>query len=82
MADDETLAYIRERVADEAGVPPEMAHRLHGANLAELRADARTLRAELGMPALEDAARDERGRFSAAAGGDMNRIIRAASGRA
>lgn len=86
MADDAELReYVRLQVGLEHGLTEAQARRLKGATLAELRADAQEMRLELGLEPIGEGAarRDDRGRFaSAAAGGvDMNRIIRAASGR-
>jgi hypothetical protein len=79
--DTETLSYLRTRIAQEAGLPEQHAHRLVGGSLAALRQDARKMRAELGMETLDDRERDEQGRFRSAAPMDMNALIRQASGR-
>jgi hypothetical protein len=81
---DETLAYLRERVAEEFQVPSQLAHRLRGEGLGALRADAARMRSELGMPSLDgEPDRDSAGRFTPSSGGavDFNRVIREASGR-
>jgi hypothetical protein len=81
-ADDETITYIRDRVAQEYDLPPAMAHRLHGDTLSALRRDAGRLRAELGLEPLEGDSgreRDQHGRFAPTQ--TMNERIRAASGR-
>jgi hypothetical protein len=80
--DAETIAFIRERVAEEFQLPAAMAHRLRGEGLSALRGDAAALRGELGMEPLEGEAgrdRDADGRFSSKP--TMNDRIRAASGR-
>ena len=82
--DDETLAYIRERVADETQLPNGWGERLQGETLAELRADARVMAKDLGLAVDDerDAQRDEHGRFARSGNrGSMNSIIRQASGR-
>jgi hypothetical protein len=76
---DEELAQIaRAAIAAEFGLTPEQARRLHGETAAEVRADAKAMRSELGLPNLDDRERDKRGRFK---GGTMNELIRQASGR-
>lgn len=78
--DNETLSYIKERVAAEAQLPDGWSERLHGGTLTELRDDARKLAQTLGVAEPEPAhARDEGGRFAAGNAG-MNEAIRAARG--
>ena len=85
--DDATLDFLRTSVAREAGLPESAARRLKGQTVGELRADAAVMRSEHGLPPLDDdkhdgRQRDESGRFAGTpAVGDMNTIIRAASGR-
>jgi hypothetical protein len=59
--------------------------RLIGTTSKTLHADAATMANELGVDdpysSESSQARDEGGRFAASSGRDMNRIIRAASGR-
>jgi hypothetical protein len=56
--DAETLAYLQQHVAAEAGVF-QHAHRLQGANLGELRRDAAKMRVEVGLdPDPRDRERD------------------------
>jgi hypothetical protein len=76
--DDELRDIARTALGAEYGLSPEQAQRLRGETAAELRADAKAMRAELGLAPVDERERDEGGRF---VGGDMNARIRAASGR-
>jgi hypothetical protein len=75
--DPELIDLAKRQVGQEYELSAEQSKRLRGATAAELRADAKAMRAELGRPVPDDRERDERGRFT----GSMNEIIRAASGR-
>jgi len=85
---DELVEYAKIAVGREHGLSAPQARRLVGSSLRELHADATTMAQEL---AIDDPytpepgqTRDGGGRFAAAGGntgGDMNAIIRAASGR-
>lgn len=80
--DDELVSIARTALGQEAGLTAEQSRRLRGETAAELRADAKAMRSELGLPPLDERERDEQGRFRAAESGvDMNRMIRAAAGR-
>jgi hypothetical protein len=91
MADndrDELLAYVRVAVGSAHGLTEAQSRRLVGSSLRALHDDAATMAGELGIedPYTPDTgpARDGAGRFAASRGGasgDMNRIIREASGR-
>jgi hypothetical protein len=76
--DDELLAVAKAAIGSEYELTPEQSRRLRGDTASELRADAKAMRGELGLPPLDKNDRDERGRF---AGSSMNEIIRRASGR-
>lgn len=78
MDDAELLGYVRERVADEAGLPEGWASRLHGLTLRELRDDARNLRRTLGLD--PDTSRTADGRY-ASSHERMNAELRRAAGR-
>jgi hypothetical protein len=78
--DDELVTIARTAIGAEYGLTPEQARRLRGDTAGELRADAKAMRSELGMPALDERARDRRGRFDSESA-DMNRRIREALGR-
>jgi hypothetical protein len=80
--DNEVVTIAKTAIAAEYGLSPVQARRLHGDTASDLRADAKAMRAELGLPELDERERDEHGRFRAAESGvDMNRMIRAAAGR-
>jgi hypothetical protein len=81
--DDETMAYLRAAVAREHGLTEAQSRRLVGSTLKTLHADASVMATELGVddPHESGQARDDGGRFARATAGDMNTIIRAASGR-
>ena len=84
--DDETLDYLKLAVAREFDLSEANGRRLRGATVSALKDDARAMRAELALPPLDDEqddrARDAQGRFSrSGSAGDMNRLIRQASGR-
>jgi hypothetical protein len=49
--DGELRDYVQSQVAQEAGLPPEWAPRLHGSTLAELRTDTAQLARTLGTAA-------------------------------
>ena len=74
-----TKQVVQKLVGEQYALPPVMHSRLEGDGVDSMREDAARLRQELGMPALAEGQRDERGRF---AGGDMNTRIRRAAGRA
>jgi hypothetical protein len=82
VSDDETIAFLRSSVAREAGLSEGQSRRLKGETVAELRADAKAMRAELDMPPLDDEdggrQRDASGRFQTRS---MNQAIRQAAGR-
>jgi hypothetical protein len=73
----ELLAYAKRAVGAEFGLSEAHASRLHGSSLSTLRADAKAMRAELGLEPLDGRERDEQGRFAP----DMNVRIRQAAGR-
>jgi hypothetical protein len=75
--DPELLDLGRQHVAHEFGVGPHVA-RLQGRSMSELRADAAKVRAELGMPPLDDG-RDAQGHFAKSV--NVNTLIRRAAGR-
>jgi hypothetical protein len=82
--DHELVAIARASIAAHYGLSEAQSRRLVGQTAAELRADARLVARELGIAVDDDddgdgVQRDEHGRF---AGRDMNKTIRAASGRA
>ena len=87
MADndrDELLGLAREHVGSAFGLSPEQSARLRGATKSEIEADAKAMRAELGLDPIEDGQqreRDESGRFASSESTAMNRLIREASGR-
>jgi hypothetical protein len=72
--DDELLEVGRNAIASHYGLTPAQARRLHGDTAVELRTDAQAMRAELGLPPLDDRDRDDHG-------ASMNRLIRSAAGR-
>jgi hypothetical protein len=66
----------------EFGLSEAQSKRLRGESADDVRADAKAMRAELGLPPLDERGRDERGRYSPKSPeGDMNAKIRAAAGR-
>jgi hypothetical protein len=75
--DDGLLGLAKRAVGNEYGLSPQEAARLHGTSASELRADAKTMRTELGLPPLDERERDEHGRFHRAKL-DVNTVIRAA----
>jgi hypothetical protein len=77
-SDDGVLALARERVGAHFGLSAAQSARLRGSTKAEIEADAKAMRGELGLPPLDERERDEGGRY---ASGDMNARIRAAAGR-
>jgi len=80
--DDELVSIARVAIGEQHGLTPQQSKRLRGDTAAELRADARAMRTELGLEPLDERERDEHGRFrSAESGVDMNRRIREAAGR-
>jgi hypothetical protein len=84
VADGEMRQYVCSGIAREFGLSEPQARRLRGGTLAELRADAQAMRAELGLEPLDErggAARDERGRFAGSSNKAFNEAIRAVSGR-
>src|SRR5262249_22080722 len=85
--DDGTMTYLRAAVGREHGLTEQQSRRLVGSTLKALHDDAASMATELGVddPYATDQgqARDDGGRFarSGGTGGDMNRLIRQASGR-
>jgi hypothetical protein len=84
--DDATMAELldlaKTAVGHEHQLTPEQSRRLIGGDAKSLREDAKRMRAELGMPSLDDQPRDPAGRFARTGGVlDMNRAIRRAAGR-
>lgn len=87
-SDDELLALAKEHVGSQFGLSAQQAARLRGATKAEIEADAKAMRNELGLESLDegdehgersDRDRDAAGRFAKPS--TMNRLIRRASGR-
>jgi hypothetical protein len=66
---------------NEFGLSEAQSRRLRGSSADEVRADAKQMRKELGLPTLDERKRDEEGRYARSGGSDMNRIIREAAGR-
>jgi hypothetical protein len=68
---------------NEFGLTEAQSKRLRGESADEVRADARAMREELRLEPIEpERARDDGGRYAAGEDeGDMNRLIREASGR-
>jgi hypothetical protein len=88
MADndrDELLGLAREHVGTAFGLTSEQSARLRGATKAEIEADAKAMRAELGLDPIDGGKqreRDEQGRFASnASSGTINSLIRRAAGR-
>ena len=80
--DNELIEIARTAIGQEFGLSEAQARRLRGESARELRRDAATMRAELGLePINPEPQRDERGRYTGFEAGDMNAIIRAAAGR-
>jgi hypothetical protein len=84
--DDATIAELldlaKTAVGHEHQLTPEQSRRLIGSDAQSLRRDAKRMRAELGMPSLDDRPRDPAGRYARhGAVHDFNRIIRQATGR-
>jgi hypothetical protein len=78
-SDDEVLALAKEHVGAHFGLSAAQSARLRGATRAEIKADAKAMRAELGLEPLDDEReRDEQGRYR---GQSMNDVIRQAAGR-
>jgi hypothetical protein len=81
--EDETLAELLEAakrdVARAHGLDDRHAYRLVGGSVSELHADAKLMARELGVADPTERPRDEVGRYTGET--DMNRLIRAASGR-
>jgi ABC-type dipeptide/oligopeptide/nickel transport system ATPase component len=76
--DEELVALGRIAIGmQEFGLTQAQAARLRGASPDEVRADARQMCKELGVPDPTERGRDEGGRFV----GGMNQRIRAAAGR-
>jgi hypothetical protein len=85
--DDTTIAELldlaKSAVGAEHELTPEQSRRLCGQTAADLRADAKVMRRELGLPSLDDRPRDPGGRFAKTGGVyDINAAIRRAAGRA
>ena len=81
IVDDELLTLAKQAIGNEFELSPEQSARLRGATAKELRDDAKLMRREPQLPALdEQQGDDERGRFTTKGIG-MNRLIREASGR-
>jgi hypothetical protein len=84
--DDTTIAELldlaKTAIGHEHQLTPEQSRRLIGGDAKSLRADAKRMQAELGVPSLDDRPRDPGGRFARSGGAsDMNRAIRHAAGR-
>jgi hypothetical protein len=80
--DSELIALAKTAVAEEFGLTAQQGARLRGDSADALRADARAMRLEFGLPAADDRRRDQQGRGRASASDvDMNRRIREAAGR-
>jgi hypothetical protein len=77
--DPESLAVLRSVAGSEHRIPPGLHDRLAGESIGALRSDAAKLAQALGIAPPDAQARDAGGRF---ASGDMNAVIRRASGRA
>ena len=78
--DNELLDVARVAIAAEFGLGAAQARRLRGETAAELRADAKAMRAELGLEPVDERERDQQGRY-ASGERDMNSVIREAAGR-
>jgi len=78
--DDELLGIARTAIGERFGLSAAQAARLHGSTASELRDDAKAMRAELGLPPLDEQDRDQHGRFHPKSI-DMNTAIRQAAGR-
>jgi hypothetical protein len=84
---EELREYARTAVGREIGLSEAQSKRIVGSTLAEMRHDAKQMARELGLEVDDEdddasgAQRDEHGRFAKSGGRDMNRLIRAASGR-
>jgi hypothetical protein len=78
LSDQELLDLAKAAVGAEYELTPEQSRRLRGQTACELRADAKAMRRELGLPV--DDPRDDGGRFaprtSTGRGFDMNAFIR------
>jgi hypothetical protein len=74
MNDAESLEVLRRVASGEAGLPPQLASRVSGATIGELRKDARQLALDLGLA--ESQPRGPDGRFV-----NMTDRIRQAAGR-
>jgi hypothetical protein len=84
--DPELLSIARASIGAEHELTPEQSARLRGQTASELRADAKAMRRELGLPVDDprERDRDDQGRFVGASGSgkfDMNSFIREAAGR-
>ena len=84
--DDELISVAREHIGAAFGLSAAQAARLRGTTRGEIESDAKAMCDELGLEPVgehDDRQRDQSGRFAsgAPAEGDMNTIIRAASGR-
>jgi hypothetical protein len=85
--DEELFGIAKTAIGAEYELTAAQAARLHGETASDLRADAKAMRKELGMPSLEDEReRDEQGRYRERSAVDslhahMNERIRAAVGR-
>ena len=88
MADndrDELLGLAREHVGTAFGLTSEQSARLRGGTKAEIEADAKAMRAELGLDPLDEGQqreRDEQVRFASSESAAMNKLIRQAAGKA
>jgi hypothetical protein len=65
----------------EFGLTEAQSRRLRGGSADEVRADAKAMRAELGLPPVDGRERDGQGRYARSGEGDMNARIREAAGR-
>jgi hypothetical protein len=79
--DNETAAYLRERVGAEHGLSAAQSRRLRGTTVAELHADAKAMAKELDVIDPSERARDQGGRFTGSENVAINEAIRQASGR-
>jgi hypothetical protein len=88
MDDAEIFSIARASIGAEHGLTPRQSARLHGQTAAELRDDAKAMRAELGLDPPNP--RDQGGRFAKPGGiydmgstssARFNQLIREAAGR-
>jgi hypothetical protein len=79
--DDDLVQVGRIAIGKEFGLTAEQSRRLRGETVGEVRADAKAMRHELGLPSLDQRDRDDRGRFAGSDNERVNQAIRAAAGR-